>query len=398
MELYLQMGHGMQNISLDLFNQWGGGTIILSPMNISSTRITAFSTKVNKLGGNILFDPQLYFPRKYQKSLSKYTYWPHENITLLESGSFDSVIDQLIQLNQSVGSTTFILPSLTTDRIDSRWNELQKAIITSAKKIDHSFTVYHTVALSSKVMMNEEQIEKVVNYVEEWDVGGIYIVCEHSSGKYLVDDTLWVSNQLSLVAGIKRAGKKVIVGYSNHQQLCLATAKCDAIASGNFRNVRWFQPEHFETIESDEQSRRAKWYYCPQALTEFKVTFLDIAQRMALLHVLKADGQMGNLYSDMLFGGAIPSSTGYSESDSFKHYLWCLNEQCKTAVRSTYKETYDAQMAMLDTAEQILTALHDKRIRGQDRDFMDIISINEAALAAHDMAYQFSLSQEWDNL
>lgn len=165
----------------------------------------------------------------------------------------------------------------------------------------------------------------------------IYIVCEHPSNEYLVSNALWVSNQLALVAGLKRLGKKVIIGYSNHQQLCLAAAKCDAIASGTFRNVRWFQPEHFETVESDEASQRAKWYYCSQALIEFKITFLDIAQRMSLLSMMSTAGSMQNSYSEMLFAGAIPSSTGYRENESFKHYLWCLNEQCDIATRSTYK-------------------------------------------------------------
>jgi len=67
MELYLQMGHAMQQLCLDLFNEWKHGTIVLSPMNIAPNRITAFSARVKKAGGNVLFDPQLYYPRKYQK-------------------------------------------------------------------------------------------------------------------------------------------------------------------------------------------------------------------------------------------------------------------------------------------------------------------------------------------
>ena len=51
---------------------------------------------------------------------------------------------------------------------------------------------------------------------------------------------------MSLVAGIKRLGKEVVVGYANHQMLPLALAKCDAIAARNFLNVHWFQPEQFE--------------------------------------------------------------------------------------------------------------------------------------------------------
>lgn len=68
MELYLQMGHGMQPLCLDLFNEWKHGTIVLSPMNMAPDRIAAFSVRVKRAGGNVLFDPQLYYLRKYQKS------------------------------------------------------------------------------------------------------------------------------------------------------------------------------------------------------------------------------------------------------------------------------------------------------------------------------------------
>lgn len=33
MELLLQMGHGMQEMSIDLIKSWGGGSIIISPSN-----------------------------------------------------------------------------------------------------------------------------------------------------------------------------------------------------------------------------------------------------------------------------------------------------------------------------------------------------------------------------
>ena len=53
---------------------------------------------------------------------------------------------------------------------------------------------------------------------------------------------------------------------------------------------------------------------------------------------------------------------------------------------------------MLATAEQLLAGLSEKGIRGQDRDFTEILDVNRAAIAAFDMAYKFPLSQEWKNL
>ena len=39
-----------------------------------------------------------------------------------------------------------------------------------------------------------------------------------------------------------------------------------------------------------------------------------------------------------------------------------------------------------------------KGIKGQDRDFTEILDVNRAAISAFDMAYHFPLSQEWKDL
>ncbi len=395
MELFLQMGHNMQSLALEHLTSFGGGTVIMSPMNILPKRIIEYSNKIHKEKGKVLIDPQLYYPRKYQKNLTKYSYWPQDNFTVLESGQFDTLIKELEKLNTGVSADAFILPAFTAKKVDDLWDKIQKLVILTAKKYAANFKRIHTISLSSEVMNDELQIEKIISYVEEWDVEGVYIVCEHPDKLYLVDKPLWVTNLMSLVAGIKRQHKKVIVGYASHQLLCLAMAKCDAIASGNFLNLRWFQPEHFETIKEKSISRRSVWYYCPQVLTEYKIPFLDIAKRMGLLNKMEPSSDMKNLFSNMLFGPSLPSSTGFGEKEAFRHYLFCLGKQCQTSVLNTYNETKDAHLAMLDTAELLLSSLGSKGIKGQDRDFTEILDVNRAAISAYDMAYQFPLSREW---
>lgn len=397
MELYVQMGHGMQSMCKELLSYWGGNsTIIISPQNIQPKSLSSFSATIKRLNGRLLFDPQLYFPRKYHKNLSNYSYWPKDGITKIEMGDCDDIIRELAKINHTIGSEAFILPSSIEKKVDHRWNAIQQAIIACATKAANGLGLLHTISLSGELMMDETQIENIIQYAEQWEIEGVYIVCEHPERYYLVDKPLWVTNLLALVAGMKRQGKTVIVGYASHQMLCLALAKCDAIASGNFLNVRWFQPEHFETIESDEISRRATWYYCPQALSEFKVPFLDIAKRMDKLSVMAPPPEMRNQYCEMLFGEVLPSTTGYGEKEAHRHYLHCLRHQCLESTRGTYEETRDAHLLVLETAEQLLSGLRAKGIRGQDRDFGEIIDVNRAAIAAHDMAYKYPLSQEWN--
>lgn len=398
MELFIQMGHNMQTLALEHLDEFGDGTIIISPMNILPNKLKGYVSKVHKKNGKVLVDPQLYYPRQYQKKLSQYAYWPQNDITSLELGQFDNVVQELSKLNSEVEADAFLLPSITAKKVDELWNKIQKMIIESAQRYAPDMKYFHTIALTSDVLNDERQIERVIEFVEDWEVQGVYIVCEHPERYYLVDRPLWVSNLMSLVAGIKRQQKKTIVGYASHQLLCMALAKCDAIASGNFLNLRWFQPEHFETINEKQPSRRAVWYYCPQALSEYKIPFLDIAKRMDLLNRIEPPITMKNMYSDMLFNGSLPSSTGFGEKEAFRHYLYCLRKQCQSSVRETYVETKNSHVLMLETAEQLLSGLSEKGIKGQDRDFTEILDVNRAAISAFDMAYQFPLSQEWNDL
>lgn len=396
MRLYLQMGHGMQTMCKDLSEAWGGATVILSPQNIHPTnKLLPFTTSLRKVHGTVLFDPQLYAPRKYQKNLQKHDYWPQAEFTSIELGDCRKLLTRLAEINAKLGSEAFILPSSIINRIDDRWGKIQGAIADQARKVTSNQQLLLTIALGKDVLTDDTQVESIIQYAKNWDVKGAYIVCEHPERYYLVDKPLWVANLLSLVAGLKRLGKEVVVGYANHQMLPLALAKCDAIAAGNFLNVRWFQPEHFETTDSDDPSRRTTWYYCPQALSEFKVTYLDVAQRVGILGTMAPPIQMDNEYSRVLFGGAMPSSTNYKEGDSFKHYLHCLSIQCEMSSRASYAETRNFQFAQLETAARILNGLHNERIKGQDRDFGEICDVNEAAIQLFDKEFGFAIAREW---
>jgi hypothetical protein len=398
MKFCIQIGHGMQSICKELTEYWGESTVILSPLNMPPDKVKTFSDSLRKIGGQTLFDPQIYSPRKYHKNLQKYAYFPKTDITSIELGECSEIISALAKINDEINTQAFILPSQIIMKVNETWSRIQSAISEKARLIANGRKILHTISLTSDIVMDEMQIEKIIQSVTEWNVDGVYIVCEHPERYYLVDKPLWLANLLALIAGIKRNGKEVIVGYASHQLLCLALAKCDAIASGNFLNVRWFQPEHFETTDNGEPSRRATWYYCPQVFSEYKITYLDVAKRAALLSTMAPPPNMENQYSKALFTGALPSSAYYKEGDSFKHYLHCLRIQCANATKASYEETRDALVVSLETASSIFSGLRNKKIKGQDRDFYEIIDANEAAISMFDKEYGFALSQEWNTL
>lgn len=61
MELFIQMGHNMQALALEHLEEFDGGTIIISPMNILPNKVKGYATRVHKKKGKVLVD------RSYRK-------------------------------------------------------------------------------------------------------------------------------------------------------------------------------------------------------------------------------------------------------------------------------------------------------------------------------------------
>jgi len=397
MELYLQFGYGMMEHSRHLIKRWGEGTVILSPRDLTGEQIQRLGADIVERGGRNLVDPQFYDPRATHHRLVNHDYWPDDFDTSMLTGgaALVNLLDRLRELNDSARADRFIIPGLYGDRVDDDWLATQDSVINEAANVITDRPLIATVCLSGEALRFDEQIEIVLNAAEQWNVSGVYIVPEHPSVQYLVEDPVWVGNLLILCAGLKLQEKNVIVGYCSHQLLCMAAAKADAIASGTWLNVRSFTPLKFHEPESDEISRRVKWYYCPQVLSEFKIPFLDMAQRFGILDLLRADEYFDSDYTGVIFSGAQPTSTNYSEQQSHRHYLHCLHTQCSSAMRESYKTTFEEQHATLDTAESLLREFHQNGVRGQDRDFANIIDVNRSALAALNHARGFVLDRIW---
>jgi hypothetical protein len=72
--------------------------------------------------------------------------------------------------------------------------------------------------------------------------------------------------------------------------------------------------------------------------------------------------------------------------------------QCEMATKSTYAETRDAHLALLDTASALTSGLRNEKIKGQDRDFGEIVDVIEAAISVFNKEFGFAMSQEWSTI
>jgi len=402
MDLYLQIGHGMMGHCYELIQQWGEGTAIISPKNMTHDQIIAFSNRVNGYGGKILIDPQFYIPRTSQENLQNHNFWPNtfDTTTFFSGSGIDRMIDILVDdYITPTNAGGVIVPSLYLgDEINSDWDSITSLIISSFDR--HSMTIprYLTLCIGVDILKNEDKTHELIELVEDYPVDGYYIIPVHPNNDYLVDDMSWLLNLIDLVAGLKLHNKKVIVGYSSHQFLALALAKVDAICSGIWLKTRVFPLGDFDEEDDSGFAQRRVWYYSPQALSEYQITTLDVAHRTGILDQLEAASSYRSNYSDPLFTGAQPTTVAFSEREAFRHYLQCLSIQCKESEKTSYVDTKEYLTLQFDTAADLTDYFRSNGIRGKKRDFANIADSNLALLDAFDSIRGLVFKTTWNSI
>lgn len=396
MKLYLQMGHGMQNISKSLVKLWGGGDIVLSPVNMEQSKALIYAQSIRELNGKILFDPQLFSPRNGHAKLQQYDYWPQGTIS--DSSILNFINRKLLKLNIDLGCDKIILPGGSID--ESNFTKIYSQIIKSADyfRIETDKKLLATICLKSGAVRNLQFIEEIIEPLKKIDVDGYYLILEPSKGEYINTDNMWAMGMIKLIACLKLQHREVLVGYSSHQNLLLSLAKVDGICSGTYANTRAFQPKRFQLQNDKEVMKKSTWYYLPDAFTEYKATFLDVAKQRNFLNYFEPQSNYKNNYSAMLFSGALPSSTNYNETNSFYHYLFCLRKQCELMTKPSYDETYSTYEFLLNCANNKIKQIKSKGISGQNRDFEPGIETNRIAMVALDEDYGLKLKLEWNNI
>lgn len=398
MELFLQFGYGMMEHSRQLIASWGGGTVVMSPRDLTSEQLARLASQITDLPrGQVLLDPQFYLPHSDHERLCSHDYWPED----YESGAFwsgpalRSLLTELVSLNESLATSAVILPGIHGARVDEDWLAIQRAVHAETEYLETHLPIYVTIALSAEGLRSEDHVGQLLEDAAEHPADGYYLVFEHPNGDYLCGDPNWLANVLDVVAGLRLLNAEVILGYCNHQLLLAAAANATAVCSGTWMNVRSFPPDKFHVTYDEEIRQRTKWYYCPQALSEYKVQFLDFAYRQNVLDRMAPPPELDGGYVDALFSGTQPSTVDFTEQAAFRHYLHALRGQVLASSSPTFDEAISYHNRLLNNAEELLTVLHSVGVKGQKRDFMDILDVNRAALSSLETTRGPLLRREW---
>lgn len=399
MQLFLQMGHGMQKLALDLISKWNGGSVIISPSNFKNPgneSVIKYAKQIHKINGSVLFDPQMFYPKDGHEKLKAYDYWVDESSSITSETVYKKIDLEILRINNEIDSSHIIVPGIDMNESNLSYgiNWLKSSVNHLSAKTDKP--LLGTICLSSEAIRNDETVEKIIDEIKDIPVYGYYIIARPTDDDYINTDYRWLTGMMKLITCIKLLKKYVLVGYSNHQSLLYSLANVDAIAAGTYMNTRCFVPDKFKSYKDNTIKKKSTWFYVPSALCEYKAALIDLAKARNFLDLFEPQGEFINEYSSMLFKGAHPSSTNYSESNSFRHYLYCLNIQCNMLSNLNYQDTFSAYEFMLRTAENQMATIKKKGIGSQNRDFEPAIEANRIAMITNDEDYGFRLNIDWN--
>lgn len=171
------------------------------------------------------------------------------------------------------------------------------------------------------------------------------------------------------------------------------------MASGTWQNVRSFT-NRFIDSDIDDQKRRSTWVYYPEALSEYKLSFMDWAFNNGYLLSMKSKDKdfMDESINKIFQASVSPSATGFKESDAFKHYLYCLKHQIELLNKNSYREAFSSYEMIMTTAEREIEILEKVGVYAQTRSFKNFIDVNRAAITRLNSNHGFALEMSWDEM
>jgi hypothetical protein len=325
----LQTGAGMMSMNRELLRQYRAGReagVILWPRTMTPEQVERHAREVHEEGGSVLFDPCFYVPHTERAQILNFPYWEGVSFETTEftgDAGRDFCRRAIDYQVHDLKVTEVLLPGRYTNVVNEDWLAMHRMFAETARDLQLGRSVYSTIALGPDVIQDRQSLDSIPDEVTQYPVEGVYLLYRSPNDEYLTDDTNFLMGLLVAGLSLSLADKEVIVGYANQQDLLLAAAGVRTIASGNFRNVRRFNPEIFDTADPNEL-RRGVWFYDGNSLCEFRPP--DLALAYQYLNLRGRFGP-GTIHSADLLNSQNPGVVRWGEPEAFRHYLTVHRDQ-----------------------------------------------------------------------
>lgn len=246
MKLYHQTGHNyVWNIQSYVQDKAGDG-IIFSPLNIEYSKLKELPVSLCTSG---LFDPQLFMPSVGHKGLLTYDYFPTSIINKFSSSDYSTIKNEIakryIEMLMNLSFKKVIIPNKYIEIESTGYYDqvYENYIKPHCDEIPNGSGIekYLTVILNNTKLIDDETRDSMLDWLTGLtEIDGFYLLFDIKRTTKQIKDPEVLAEALFVINVLKRAGKKVIIGYTNTEGILYSIANPDAITCGSYENLRNF--------------------------------------------------------------------------------------------------------------------------------------------------------------
>lgn len=255
MPVYHQMGHQSDNLIIesDLSSYHGA---ILSPVNYTQEEM------VSKFGSDfrtnesfeLVFDPQLYFPRTERQKLLNWQYFPQDvdTINLSESAWWTQLVFNLTETLKQVRPNAVCTPVVVPRSFSNEYyKQMAQVTIELCDQVAPlSIEVLQTVVVGLSDLADYRRVMSIASIITATKVNRAYIVFSgNTSPRRELDDPEELKGAMLLIDLLKENGINVLVGYCSSDMVLWKHAGAESCASGKFFNLRRFTSSRWDDID-----------------------------------------------------------------------------------------------------------------------------------------------------
>lgn len=264
MKIFAQHGFGPKDkIERGLTDGLISG-VILSPRYLKRDKMIEQIEKLNPIGGQVLFDPELYasryisHPSSNLGNLETWDYFRMPRRSALISGmAIPNMIKSAVTAQSELGLTEWIAPNVYIDRADSIETAISLNIISQTKDVAASCgdaPVFATLALSREAVMDRAEFQDIFDALTAIDSppDGFYILIGSENSRESGDQIRSDLYNPRVIAGwmymnyvFSINGLRVVNGCCHLLSPLLGICGAEAAANGWFTGLRQFSMNRY---------------------------------------------------------------------------------------------------------------------------------------------------------
>lgn len=320
MASFFQMGYNTENLvgeaDLELFKG-----IILSPLNRNPLELDKHIKRFRKLGDyEIVFDPQLYFPRASKGLLKNHSYFPSDFETA-DSASFswwNKLNSNLVPYINVLGVDSVCSPIVHAKSWKEDYYklsvEIKDNLMNALKKINPMIKCLLTIVINVKDLTDEEKIMKTASIASATQSDGFYIVfINELAPRYEIRDKEDLKGMVRFIAELKHFDIPIIVSHTSSDMILFKYVGADHCATGKYFNLRRFSQSRFNDI--DKGGNQLPYWFEPNLLGFLREA--DVLRLSRDVPYLIKDAKFNNIWS-----AAILNNFNLLEQESWIKFGW----------------------------------------------------------------------------